>query len=107
MAKKKKGARPASKRPRKAAAGGARKAAKVKRSAPRASATVHRGLKTANKVNLKFLKNDIRDHISALRALPQTDEVRAAVEILDQAHANISNPCQPTMIFDSAGKVTE
>jgi hypothetical protein len=105
VAKKKKAARPASKRPR-----AARKAVKRSKSAASRRAgvqAVHRGLKDPMKVNLKFLKNDIRDHISALRALPQTDQVRAAVEVLDQAQARISTPCSPTMIFDQAGNVTE
>jgi len=90
---------------KKATRAGASKRAK-KRAAPRKSAArpstrsgVHRGLSEPNRVDLKYLKKDIQDHIDRLQGLPQTDRVANALKILDQARAELRSGCAPTMVI--------
>jgi hypothetical protein len=93
VAKKKKGTR----------AGASKKASK--RAAPRRSTraakpAVHRGLAQAGKVNFKFLKKDIDDHIDRLRGMDQNDtRVAEALTALNQARTALQNPCSPTMVI--------
>ena len=98
MAKKKKGTR----------AGASKKA--VKRAAPRRSSKaakpkakppqVHRGLSQAGKVDFRYLKKDIDDHIARLSAMDQTNtRVAEALTVLSQARTALSNPCSPTMVI--------
>ncbi len=97
MAKKKKGARPGgSKGARKAAASrGTRKAAaKAKASKP-----MHPGLKQANKVDLTFLKDDIRNHVNRLKSMEQTEPVRRTLDVLEQTSVALTSGCSPTMVI--------
>ena len=97
MAKKKKGTRAgASKKAKKRAAPRPRKPAPK----PKARLVeVHPGLMDPNKVDLQYLKKDIRDHIERLKGMDQTDKrVTDAMQILDQASASLRSGCAPTMV---------
>jgi hypothetical protein len=96
VAKKKKGARAgASKTAKKRAAPRSRKQAATAK-AP----AVHRGLSRPGKVNFKYLKKDIDDHLDRLRGMDQNDKrVIDATAALDQARTALKSPCSPTMVI--------
>ena len=90
MAKKKKGAR-------KRAPGTARKTKRTTRAS--STATVHRGLRDPRKVNLTYIKKDLRDHIAHLKTMEQTEPVQRTLEILQRTSADLSSPCGATMVI--------
>jgi hypothetical protein len=66
---------------------------------PTSGSEVHPGLIDPDKVDLTYLKKDIRDHIGRLRGMEQTERVAAALKILEQARMELKNPCSPTMVI--------
>jgi hypothetical protein len=97
VAKKKKGARPGASKKAKKRAAPRRKAA----ARPKARAVgVHRGLAEPSKVDFKFLKKDIDDHLERLKGMDQTDtRVTDAMAALEGARTALKSPCAPTMVI--------